>query len=361
MPRPTASSLWLAEKCPASHVLPQVRETSDVQAKGSAVHRYLELAPRVGKEAALAQLSEDFRELCSELDPAALPRGLREEPLCYDLAERRGWTIRIDRRDYPQIPGVACGTADVLSVHDQSVWDYKTGRPGRAADSLQLLALGLYAARTFDWMRVTVGHLRVDGERLRPDSVELGALDLAAAHERIARIYERYEQAKEQELPDVFPGEHCTNCAAAPACPATTAMVRRIAEALSEEERIAEMVAADPAGAWAFLGRAEDAMKRLRAELKRCAAVAPIPLPNGKQLAIVDVDKTRIDGKVGLPVLREALGDKTDEACSVNKASLKKLLGKAGLNVLMTRLAAAGAVEENTEHHLREVRAEDAA
>lgn len=354
--RPTASSLWLAELCPASHVLPQVRETSEAQAKGSAVHKYLERAPQIGKEAALAELPEDYRELCSELDPADLPRGLREEALAYDLETRTGRQIDIVARAYPDRPGIACATLDVLCVHDQAVWDYKNGWPCAAAESLQLISQGLYSARTFDWMRVTVGHLRVDGDRLRPDSVELGPIDLAAAHERIARIYERYQLAKEQELPDVFPGEHCTSCAAAPSCPATTALTRRVAEAMSEEERIVEMVAADPAKAWEFLGRAEHAMKRLRAELKRRASLSPIPLPKGKQLAIVLVDKKRIDGKLGLPVLRAAIGD-VDGLCSVSKGALDKKMGKGAAGVLMQRLSAAGAIEENTELHLKEVRA----
>lgn len=360
--RPTASTLWLAELCPASHVLPQVRETSEAQRGGSVVHKYLELAPTVGKEAALAAIPEEFREECSELDPADLPLGRREAMLVYDL-ENRVAILRGEQqeRNYPVAPGCACGTADVLAEQERAVWDYKSGRPGPAADSLQLQALGLYAARGYGWTRVTVGHLRIDGDKLRPDSVVLGPLDLAAAHQRIARIYERHEQANGQELPDVYPGEHCTMCAAAPACPATTAMTRQVAEALSEQQRIADMVQADPAGAWIFLKRAEDAMERLRAELKRRAAIEPIPLANGKQLAIVPVDKTRIDGKVGLPVLRDALGDKIDGACSVSKAALAKIAGKGSARILLERLAAAGAIEEHTEQHLSETKKEEAA
>jgi len=49
-------------------------------------------------------------------------------------------------------------------------------------------------------LRVIVGHLRLDGNRLRPDSVELGPIDLAAAHERIVVIYDRYEAAKNEGL-----------------------------------------------------------------------------------------------------------------------------------------------------------------
>lgn len=358
--RPTASSLWLAEICPASHVLPQVRETNSGQRAGSWLHKFLELAPQAGKEAALAALPEDHRQMCEDLDPADLPHGLREEPLAYDFAKREGWQLATTGRDYPDMPGIGCGTVDVLSVHDRSIWDYKNYYAGPAKDSLQLLALGLYAARTFDWLRVTVGHLRVDGDKLHPDVADLGPLDLVIAHERIAKIYERYEQTKEQELPDVFPGDHCTMCSAAPSCPATTAMTRQVSQALSEEQRIVEMVEADPAGAWSFYKRAADALERLKAELKRRAALAPIPLKNGKQLAIVEVDKSRIDGKIGLPLLRESIVE-IDALCSVSKSAIEKKMGKRSAKVLLDRLDTAGAIDTHTEHHLREVRATERA
>ena len=354
--RPTASSLWLAELCPASHALPQIRETSAAQAKGSAVHCYLERAPAIGKEAALAELDEEHRELCADLDPSDIPAGDREVMFVYDLENRVAIVAgRGLARNYPMTPGTGCGTADLVAPGE--VWDFKTGWPGRAADSLQLMALGLYAARAYGWPRVTVGHLRVDGDLLRPDSATLGPLDLAAAHDRIALIYARHELALQDSGAAVYPGAHCTACAAQPKCPATMALATRAAAAAWSAQG-AEIAPADTAAAaWEFLGRVEDFAKRLRAELKRQAAAGPVPLENGKQLALVAVDKSRIDGKLGLPILRAAVGDRADAACSVSKAGLAKIAGKGAAAVLLERLQRAGAVEEWTEQHLREVRA----
>ena len=140
--RPTSSSLWLAELCPASHVLPQICETSAAQAKGLAVHRYLERAPTVGKEAALAELDEDYRALCADLEPSDIPAGDREVMFVYDLENRVALVAgRGLARNYPAAPGTGCGTADLVAAGE--VWDFKTGWPGRAAGSLQLQSLWL--------------------------------------------------------------------------------------------------------------------------------------------------------------------------------------------------------------------------
>lgn len=358
MARPTASTLWLAELCPASHVLPQVRETSAGQAFGTAVHKYAELAPQVGKEEALAALPEEMRERCGELDPASLPVGNREVPIEYDLEHGEAQILDVADRAYPNREGCLYGTIDVLQIQRQTVLDYKSGWPGPANESLQLAALGLFAARAFRWDEVTVGHLRIDGERLRLDFHLLSGIELAAVHARLKSILARYEAAKSQEIPDVYPGDHCAMCPAMPACPATTAMIRQVSEAMAEESRVAAMVEADPVGAWTFLERAGDALDRLRAELKRRASMAPIDLGNGKQIRILEVEKKTIDSKRGLPILRDTIPD-VDALCSVSKARLEKALGKRNASVVMQRLEAAGAVEINTERHLRKVAAKE--
>lgn len=358
MARPTASSLWLAELCPASHVLPQVRETSAGQAFGTAIHKYAELVPQVGKDAALEAIPEEMRERCAELDPSSLPNGDREVPFGYDLEHGEAWILEVSERAYPNHRGSLYGTADVVQVQQRTVWDYKSGWPGPARESLQLAALGLFAARRFGWDEVRVGHLQIDGERLRLDEHVLSGIELAAVHARLVSIYARHEAAKAQELPDVYPGEHCAKCPALPACPATTAMIRQVADAMAEKSKIAAMVDADPVGAWTFLERAGDALERLRSELKRRASMAPIDLGNGKQLRILDVEKKTIDGKRGLPILRDTIPD-VDALCSVSKGRLEKALGKRNASVVMQRLEAAGAVETYTEHHLRKVAAKE--
>ncbi len=361
MPRPTASSLWLAELCPASHVLPQIRETSEAQAVGTAVHRFLERCPQIGKQEALAELDDEARELCQDLDSAELPHGLCEATVVYDIWARTGQMIGEGLgRKYPDGPGIACGTVDVLQLRDRIVWDYKTGWPGPAAESIQLQALGLYSARAYDWMRVTVGHLRISGERLRPDMAELGPVALAAAHERVASIYEQYERNLQTGEADIRPGEHCTNCSAQPQCPATMALTSRTSAAAwaNPDSALPEDISS-PAAAYAFLVRVEDLTKRLRSELKRQAAAAPIPLPNGKELAIVEVEKTKISA-AAMPILREAIGqERLDSCCSVSKAALARTTGAGVSRLLLRKLAEAGALTEKTERQLREVKASE--
>lgn len=167
---------------------------------------------------------------------ANLPRGLREVAFAYRLDTHSAVLLgQGEARSYPDPPEPACGTVDVLSVSEAAVWDYKSGWPLRAAESLQLQALALYAARTFGWLRVTAGHLRIERDRLYPDAIEFGPVDLAAIHVRVARIYKRYAQAALAPGQEVYPGPHCTSCAAAPACPATTLLIAQVAQALNSE------------------------------------------------------------------------------------------------------------------------------
>lgn len=358
--RPTASTLWLAELCPASHVLPQVRESSTACSRGAAVHKYLERAPQIGKTAALLELEPAYRELCAELDPTRLPRGLREVAFAYRLDTHSAVLLgQGEARSYPDASELACGTVDVLSVSEAAVWDYKSGWPLRAAESLQLQALALYAARTFGWLRVTAGHLRIERDRLYPDAIEFGPVDLAAIHVRVARIYKRHAQAAMAPGQEVYPGPHCTSCAAAPAYPATTLLIAQVAQALNSEAAL-ESLAAQPEKAWVFVQRTSDLIDRLRAELKRQAALSPIPLENGKRLAVVPVERRHVNGRLALPILQDALGKEALRCTTVSLGALEKVAGRAGARSLLERLAAAGAVEAATEQHLREVRAEEA-
>lgn len=82
---PTASSLWLASLCPASHILPQTRLTSPEMARGTAVHRYLERLPEVGRARALDEVPPEHREMCERIDPAQVPQGEREAAYAWNV------------------------------------------------------------------------------------------------------------------------------------------------------------------------------------------------------------------------------------------------------------------------------------
>lgn len=360
---PTASTLWLAELCPASHVLPQVRETSAEQRIGTIVHRYLERVPVIGQAAALDEAPTDTRELLSEIIIERIPTGRRELALAYNLDTRQGRELGEGiGREYPGLQGELYGTVDVLQNEHRrgAVIDYKTGQPGPAADSLQLQALALAAARTFGWSEVATYHVRIDGEGMFWDGAEVGLCDLPVIHDRVERIMRGMELAIQQHQKTgliVHPGTHCSMCQAMPSCPATSALTLTVHNMAHPGSDITTGIEAAPAAAYAFLKRAEDFTDRLRAELKRRVELGPVPTSGGKQLAIVEVPKKTIDAKLALPVIREALGQAAaDGCCEVSSAALTRAAGKKGAAALLKRIEGLGGVAHRTERHMKEVK-----
>lgn len=376
---PTASSLALAAACPASHALPWAREVSGAMSRGTAVHKFLERLPEVGRERALEEVPEEHREICAAIDPAQVPDGAREVAYAWHAVTGEvvplgaGWNRQYTRaivaagRD-PAEPWIY-GTADV-EAYGPEVDDYKVTdnaydeasllrRPGEAP---QLRFLGLCVGRRSSAGGVTVAHLRVasDGKIWR-DAAHLSRFDLAVVEEELGATVRAVRAAGAQvaagRAPDVTPGDHCKLCPAAAGCPATTALARQVARLVGADARLLGREQA--AAAWAFLGRVEAWAKLLRAEIQRAARCAPIPLPDGQELREVPVEKEFLRGAVAYDVLRERLGEEAARALlKVNKGDVTKAAGGAkAARALLEEIRARGGTEIRVEHQVKEVAA----
>lgn len=77
MPAPTGSSLERARDCPASHALPQIRESGKAAERGTEIHDYLRavLMHPDARDELLAQVPAEYRAVCTQIDVDAILNG----------------------------------------------------------------------------------------------------------------------------------------------------------------------------------------------------------------------------------------------------------------------------------------------
>lgn len=403
---PTASTLWLAQRCAASHALPWVRTTSRASDRGTAVHRFLEVAPQVGRERALAQMPDEWRDFCAQIDLAQVPEGRREVAfawpaipgpvLCLGHGHGRDyerWLLaEIERRGLPEAAGWPWifGTADVVHDHPALIADYKTGWPGPAKESPQLKFLALCLHEVLEKERVEIAHLRVVEDRIWWDRAELGLFDwpvieeevrttvaqVAAAHQQVDNMRSAVGAWTQHHWPgagiDVHPGEHCTRCPAATRCPATRALARDVAPLLTSDRLAADRTVVGGsleeqdgrtlAGAWTFYRRLKVLVGLLEDELRRHAEVEPFPGSEpGKVVRIIEKPVERIDSRVALPILQERLGDEAASCVSTTKTAIIRTAGTRSARAIIDEIRSRGGISTTTRRELREVEQEQPA
>ena len=226
---PSASGLPRAFRCHASLTLPQVRSGGTAFAhKGTAVHKFLEDVPRLGREAALAAIEdESARLLCEALDVERLPLGdgiSYAAEVAYSLDLVMGTATEVGRgigRAYPDDGGLH-GTADLVALSSDGataiVLDAKTGHGWMpsAAESEQLKMLALMACRAHGASKARVAHLHLrDDGSVWTDWAELSAEDLARFESEITDLL----GVTRVGAPAVE-GGWCRYCPAFSACPA---------------------------------------------------------------------------------------------------------------------------------------------
>lgn len=344
----TASSFARAQACAASQVLPRVYEPPSTAADvGTAVHRYVQRLAEVGREAALAEVPDEWRARCARIDTTALPHASGgyavEVALAWapDTGEGRELARNVEGRGvYQGLDGGAyvAGTADLVGVTADAVvvLDVKTGHgylpePSRSA---QLRGLAVMAAAAYGRTSAVVGYVLLRDDTPRVWTEALDGLELASEREtlremrhRVARLWGRWARPSVANplVPDVAIGDHCRYCPALRACPAYTSLMA---------------VAETPAQVDAL----ERQAKLARAQLDARAAQTPVPLPDGRVYGARLRQRRRVDSARALAVLRERHpGLDVAALADVSAAGLKRL----GLDesAEMAALEAAGAVE----------------
>lgn len=318
----TASGISRAMICPSSRVLPQSPRENVHQHSGNAIHAYLAAVPMLGREAALEQVPEEYRDRCAIIDLDALPpldstATATEVAFVYniehDIAREVGRNIG---RAYPHLgPMETAGTADLVALTADGfgvlVVDFKSPHHhvASAAENWQLRTLALMAARTYGRTRATVAiiKLKEDGsawwDLAEFDEMALDGFGIALA-DLTSRILLTSKVA-----PDVTMGPHCRYCAAFQHCPGQTALVRSLAEPESVVAAIGALLRPETAArAYTRLQQAKTALRVVGEALEAYGREHPFALPDGSVYGPVEQSKEELDGAKAFEVLTKAHG-----------------------------------------------------
>ena len=234
--------------CEAAGVLPQVDTVGDeYAARGTAIHQYLATAGTLGRDEALRQAPEIWREACAALALDELPQVdprhyAHEVAFAFDFSTMMARELhRGGGRDYSMVrPSEVPITLDVvgLTYRDERPYagviiDWKTGhKPVEAAvrnPQLRYGALCLSTAFRLEYVRVAIGYVRDEGAWF--DYAEFDPLDLyeiaqefTVAHRRIVAAHEAHVAGAHLQATT---GPHCTHCPSFPYCPAQVGLAVR--------------------------------------------------------------------------------------------------------------------------------------
>lgn len=293
--RVSASSMDRVARCEASAALPQVTDAneSDGQERGHAVHKFLERLPEVGRDAALLEIPEKWRDLCESIQIGRIAAQLvlsREVTIVYNwrddtarlpAADETGRTVKIDRRSESVV------RMDLLGRADRRVYagDYKTGYgwTPEPAQSFQLGMGAVAAARLFGARSATLEYIRIrdDGTvRKFAGTMDLFALDETAAKIRktMLRAMELRERVLGGFVPNVVEGPWCKFCPAKFHCPAKTAGMRHVINDRSPVPYVLPLTPEIALVAYTKLKEAKERLGMIESAIYAYAKLTPIPL-----------------------------------------------------------------------------------
>ncbi len=386
---PSASKLQLAATCPASAVLPRVREETDAATAGTWKHAFVQaVAGGADVEAALAQVPEEWRAACQAVDVDAVAPCLAslsaEVALAYDVVSGRA---RLLSQDLERRYGDVARTEVPMSVDYAAVvdgvavaLDLKTGKarvPGPARN-WQLRANALALARLHGVDRAVVGlALALEDEKPRWQSDELDAFELEVVAEQLRALHRKVSWAAERidsgapEWRHLTVGGHCGRCPARFGCPAQVALVRRLAtEPAKWADETRELLTPETAAdAWHRIKAVRRLLDGMEAAIFLMAAHQPVALGGGVELRQVTTEREEIDGARAEAIIREEFGAHARVALELatSKAGIARAVRAAGTKrgelgarekAVLQRLRAAGAVGTRSTTSVREVERE---
>lgn len=346
----SGSGLDRADHCPASVVFPQTRTTTPYSSRGTVLHEFLMRVPKLGRDAALAMVPEEYRGGCERLQLDGLP--LDADAYAAEVAYAYNITAGIARelgrginRDYSQLQeGEIPGTEDVVGLTDDSVIiiDWKSGWAdlGPVRENWQLRFGALAACRTYGKERAVVAIIRLmeDGEwyvkRAELDEIDLDATEhaLRGIRGRIAQETLAFAQGATLETSE---GPWCRYCPAFNVCPSKMGLVRQV---LTEAERANVLERTEPGllpvvlnaenaqAVYRRLEAAEAVVSRMWGVVKDYARVTPIDLGNGQVYGEKKHPEDKIDAEKALPLLVGRFGPSAEAAVEVKKTITKEAL-----------------------------------
>lgn len=233
--------------CPTSAALPHAHHESEWTQRGTAIHEFLENVSKVGRDAALELVDEEFRETCEQLNLDGLQDlfGLAAEvAFAYDVTTDTARELgRGEGRKYDDVKeNELPATLDVVGMRKVSagirglVVDWKSGftTKRRIADVAQLDVGALCVSRAYgaDIVEVQLVHVAEDLEPYVQRRV-LEGWEIDAFAFTVSQVFDEALRLRAQvkagiQLRDFNTGPWCVQCPAREFCPAQTTMLRSV-------------------------------------------------------------------------------------------------------------------------------------
>lgn len=280
----SASGLERVEACPASVALPQMPHTSEDALQGT--HNHVE---------AETTTPEKLRHLVDGLSEVE-----RETSYVLDTRRRTSKLTGRNREYGERGPDTVGVTLDVAGRVDMDAWrviDWKSRkRVTHARDNIQLVcqALAIFQQHNAVFVEVCIGYLD-NGE---VDKHTFSVFDRPAMWDRLRRIVAK---AKEAKPTDVHSGPWCDYCPALVSCPRQ----RALATSFGMPDDLESMTPEKVGELYAILGPLEKRIDQAKKLVNNYARSRPVPLPDGKELALVECHRSNVDGKAAIARLQE--------------------------------------------------------
>lgn len=339
----SGSSIERADKCPASHYLPQDHIENVYGVRGHGVHdfivRWRDYLDR-DRDAALAEVADDapHRSLCEAIPLDSIPEGGKlEVAFAYDARTRTariiGYNIGRAYREHGALPHEICGTADLVGTAGGCVViiDWKSGFKFVAKWQLRFLALAACRAMGVNSAKVCNWYLREDGTILEDaQSVDtFDAIDLDNIEDELVGVLERLERSHERALagerPRVSGGSWCQYCQSKAHCDLTTGVAKRALSMKLDQPMTPERAME----AWMLFDLLEGIIKAGRAGLREYGRTQPFPDGQGYTVKQIEASGLKILPDKAEAVLRRKFGDAVADAAresTISQASIERAL-----------------------------------
>lgn len=336
MLRMTGSALPRAFACPGSLSLPMANTRSKDADDGTSRHA----------EQADAVIRGDLSGLPAEL-AALIPAGATvraEVAVAYDVSTGTARELGVNLgRAYGQLGPFEIPTSIDLAATAPGfllVADHKGYEEVDPPDkNEQVLFEALCAHRLWgdglDSMTACVSYLPTTNV-VRAE-LDVFALDLFAA--RLRQLHLDVADQGRRRVPDVAENKHCKYCPAAAACPAKTALLRRLVDG-TEADELLPMTEERAALAYERLGHAKRLLRRIEDAVFAYARDTPVKLRNGNILGPHrKLGNEQLDGDVVHRVLLERFGRELADAGvkrEASKTQLERALKVGGVAAVAT-------------------------
>ena len=313
----TGSGVERAMFCAASCALPGAGHTGEAAIKGSENHKGIEEGD---------QSRPVVRDL---LDGATDVR--HEVAYALDLETHTVREIGVGiARDYgPLSPTELALTVDLECKRDGVWWqvDFKSrGRVSAARDNWQC-RVGTMAVLLRHGADQGMGAIAyLDDSEL--DATPVDAFHVAAWWADLRSLASRIRAARDLVaqggMPSVSAGPWCKYCPALPHCPAHTRLaLSLVGELESVDAKLATLTPDQAGNAWEKVKRYKLVLERIEETLREYARREPLPLPNGRRLALVESRRTSLDTKKAAEMLGASAPFKTTHFTQVREVAAK--------------------------------------